>query len=457
MPSAPFIATMSLAKPGAIQTNLKPFRIDVQKAASSPKGPLPYATQSESPPSTPNVWFQLWYLGQNEAKNWHGWPDMKPPPADNQLCFEAPGYIQETQQGYEFRLLGDIKKGSGNQLGWIWLAIHDARGNPIQKDGREPRMPLVAAGADDEMDVVCTLQSAAGNTSCPTTAHTFSFTNLTHVIGSQLREGGLITCFNVFLPDSKNENDKAMPAYGRFAARRMHALGLKDGELCIGSIPFTAPKDEALILEGLTQLRDKVKQDFFGGTGEAPKVNRLMTITHGESNQYARGILCGASWLKVTDTARFGKFMDGLAPHLTDDAVWGLYACHCGAGLASGDVSDFGKLSPDRKSVGTDAVADVFRRELAKRGRSNAAIWAHTSRGDALLNQELRAFTQFGNMDLCYLTMGFPASGQPIGAAQWAFKFEHSWSDAYAHPDNWYFVDVALKHPGALIRSKLGG
>jgi hypothetical protein len=461
VPSAPFLTTLTLASPagrGAIVTNLKPFAVDVQKAVSSPEGPLPYVAQGQPAPSSANVWLQLWSIGENEPKKWRGHHVLKPKAAPNQLCFEAPGYLQETASGFEFRLLGSISKGAGNQLGWIWLAIKDGGGNPLLKDGRPPRAPLVCDGAEDEVDVACALLPAAGNTTCPAHAHVFSFTNLTHVIGSQLREGGLLAGFCAHFNPPKDANDASFPTFGEWAARRTHSLALRDGELVVGATKFAGARGETMIVDGMAQLRAKVHAEFLGGQGEPPKINRFFTVTHGENSKAYLGISTGNGWLSLATNGvdhRADQLIDGIAPHVTDDVVWSQCSCHVGAAPSAGKT-DFGDLVADRGSIGSGSWADWCRQALAQRGRSDAAVWGHTSAGDALRNQELRAFTRHGNMDLCYLVYGLPSDGKPIGRQPWSYKFMKSWSDADNQPIVWEFVDISLRHPGALIKSRLG-
>lgn len=457
MPTANFVCKLSLLSrggSGTIVTNLKPFQIEVLRGAVGP-GTLPYAATGEGPPGAPNVWFQLWTLGENEPRHWTGAPNVRPHPAPNELSVEIPGYLQETAQGFEFRAMGAPHKGTGQQLGWISLSLIDANGKPRMQEGREPRIPIVSAGQDDEVDVVCALLPSAGTATVPKNSPVFSFTNLTHIIGSQLREGGLLLGFHVSIPGATSADDLAFPGFGEMGAQRSHALGLRNGELVVASSEFTEPQREAQILDTMAKVRDKVHREFLHGQGEVPKINRFFTATHGSDNAGVNGIQVGKGvpgWLRYKDP-RFDKFMDGLAQHLTPDAVWA--QCSCSIGHAPGNAADaFGNLGADRKAVGTGSFSDECRRALAKRGVTDVAIWGHVMAGNSFFNATLRAFTKDGNMDVCYLAHGL---GRRVTASEWLLHLCYNSAELTWRKIGWDLFDLSLRHPGKMVQQRLAG
>ncbi len=459
MPTAKFIATLELADGAghsAVITNLKPFKVAVQKAASSPDGDLPF--HSGEPATEPDVWLQIWSMGENEPKKWRGPPSLKPPAGKNELCCEIPGYLAEVSGAYEFRALAAPKPGSGNPLGWMKLRMNDGSGKPWQKDGKDLHAQITADGVEDEVDVACTLQKAAGGSTAPAKAPIFSFTNLNHVIGSQLKEGGLTLGFYVDCPHAdprKPNSDFNFRAYGEWGARRAHALGIKNGELYIGASGFQ--KDEQDIIDAMKLVVQKVHAEFLEGAGDPPKVKRFFSCTHGDSNKSILGMKAGENcpWL-VHPSDRLEKFLDQLAPMLMNDAVWAQCSCHCAAPRSASPNGDYCLQAKDPK-VGEGSFSDECRKGLEKRGVAEVAVWGHTSAGDAIRNTQLRAFTKYGNMDLCYMVLGWPDKTKGNLAAlrtPWAIF------SGTGRPDQskviWRAFDASLKNPGEFIKGIYG-
>jgi hypothetical protein len=339
----------------------------------------------------------------------------------------------------------------------MWLALRDGRGQPILSGGREPRIPIVSEGQDDEVDLVCGLYPSPGNDAPPTGATPFFFTNLTHIIGAQLREGGLLLGFHVYLPNATTNDDKSFPRFGEFAAQRTHCLGLRGDDIVVGTTEFTGAAGEKMVLDAMQRIRQAVHRDFLGGQGEVPKINRFFTVTHGSKHPSCNGIQMGTSYISLHVNHidhRFDKFMDGLAPHLTKDVVWSQCSCHIAA-APTVTGTDYTALPKERGRTGEGSFADACRKALAARGLVDAAVWGHASKGDCVRNQELRAFTRSGNMDLCYMVLGFPANGQPIGAGPWSMRFMNSWQDADRRPILWELLDASLHNPTAYIEKAL--
>ncbi len=459
MASAKFIATLDLADAAgksAILTNLKPFKVLVQKAAASPDPDLPFHAAADTP-SAPDVWLQIWSMGENEPKKWKGPPQLKPKDGKNELCCEIPGFIAEAAGGHEFRALGAPKAGSGNALGWMKLRLADPSGKPWQKDGKDFHAQITADGVEDEVDVACTLQPAAGNSTAPgKSAHVFTFTNMNHVIGSQLKEGGLTLGFFVDCPHAnpaKPNSDFNFRMYGEWGGRRAQSLGLKNGEIYIGATGFQ--KDEGDIVDAMAAIRDKVHKEFLDGQGEKPKIKRFFSCTHGDSNAKILGMKAGedCAWL-VSPSDRLEKFLDGVASHCADDMVWAQCSCHCAAPRSASPNGDY-CVSPKDPKVGEGSFSDVCRKGLEKRGRADAAVWGHTSAGDAIRNTQLRAFTKEGNMDLCYMVLGWPKTANARAlTVPWAY-FSGT-VDADKSKVVWRAFDASLKHPGELIKKMYG-
>ena len=463
MSSAKFIASLDLADPAgktAVITNLKPFRVLVQKAANSPDGELP-CHEAGDVPAAPDVWLQIWSMGANEAAKWRGPPALKPTGGQNQLCTEIPGAICATADGYEFRALGAPAPGSGNPLGWMKLKLADPAGKPWLNNGKEYHAQITADGVEDEVDVACTLQKAAGGTAAPTKAHVFTFTNLNHVIGSQLKEGGLTLGFHVHCPHSTTGSnpDNSFRMYGQWGARRAHALGVKDGELTIGSSGFEF--GEQNIIDAMTQVIDKVHKEFLLGQGAKPKVKRFFTCTHGDSHNGAVRIVGmkvgeNGAWLTLDTKERFEKFLDQLAPMLAGDSVWAQCSCHCAAPPEAAPSGDY-CMHPKDPKVGTGSFTDLCRKGLAKRGVGDVAVWGHTSKGDAIRNTQLRAFTQHGNMDLAYMVLGWPGKSAPTACmVNWAWFSGAVQTTVDRSKEVWGAFDASLKNPSELIKKIYG-
>lgn len=319
------------------------------------------------------------------------------------------------------------------------------------------------------------------------------------------------------------ENDKAFPGFGKLTGPIVHSIRLTAGELDIGTTEFTDKGygrrhgDERGeknlggwldIVDTIQSIRTKVREYLMLPTEYAPaiRVKTLYTLTHGINSDLVKvrdpagnvkytyethnpGMMLGSqnSWIntKKSDGApnpTLTEFLTALQPHLATGAVWGQLSCCLGASPYAdrthgefGSFVDYSSESKDKSRptltdpglVGTGSFADTCLKQLGSLGAKDIAIWAHTSKGHALNNQELRVFTQHGNMDLCWLVEGrLPdmLSKPSVGTrwkdkSSWANLFHNSAPDGRTDGDDqprcWLLFEIGIKHPGAQVKKIL--
>lgn len=450
------------------KTTLKPFKVLIQPApardaakttrlaftpsAGPPEAPTP------GPPDQPNVFLQIWEIdtfekakhGRGKRPKADGGGDEEEKPKDtNDFLIEIPGFIQQTgRRQFELRVhpAAPPTLGSGKALGWFTLELKDATGRPWKDaEGRDLVVPIVGEG-EDEVDLACVLNDAGGKKEHESEwkgGPIVHAANLTHIIGSQLEEGGLTIGFWADLLskkekedlaaarreiakagskaareelmrgkyhdlytglDSANNNDTFASA-GEEYERRFHSVGTKDGQLAIACMPFKATGD---ITGGVKATCEKVDADFVKkfklAKQDPPKVKRLAMFTHG----WGTGIRGGpASGDYEKMKVELAQFVDKVRPFLANDVLVTLFACSTGGG-----AEEFGEPPAEgpRKHtyVGQGSYADVLCRTLIDKGCADAAVWAHTCPGHTYGNPKLRAFTKDGGADVVWMVKGKP-------------------------------------------------
>jgi hypothetical protein len=482
MAKAKFLVVLTDGKndPRAVHNNLAPLKVEVDRAASTSSnavGPIEYAAASDPVPAKPNVWLQVWHVGDFERQHMNadegsgaaaGWDVvekyMRPEKPSDDLLIEIPGCVKETQPGlFEFRVIGDTKQPFGDPLGWITLDLKDGAGNAWQPGGK-PANVKIYSNADDELDLVCTLLTKPGNKTAPEGLPFFHCTNLTHAIGSMLKEGGLTCGFHVKIPGAKPADGSASAGtdgsfwkFGEWMARAFHSIGLASNgtDLTINTTEFSSPDD---ITKAAATICQKVQQDFLKGKGDPPKIKRVFTLTHGDNNPAKFGDCAGAmqtgSDFGVTgDPKRLGPFLDALKDRLTSDIVWALLSESLGVAPPkdkTGANGEYGAPAP----VGAGSFADVLRKGLADRGLGDAAVWAHASAGPVLHNPAARCFTKNGNAEMSWLIYGQPKTAEEARShvQKWVVRFpDRDIYDPEKGPKFWDFIAMKLQNPTAKV------
>jgi hypothetical protein len=455
--------------------NLRPLRVVVARADAA-KGlgdpELPF-TDMKAAPSSTDVWLQIWHLGRRDEAQ-AGASDyikaMRGQPAKDVMLAEVPGCIHEVAPDtFAFLASGPPQPGPDLASGSVGMLTLDLRGTdqkPLLVQGKSPRVRLSADGADDLLVLAARLVDSPGKAGPPPAPRAFPLWNLQHAVGSMLAESppGLTLGFHVVIHDKQgnpvpaNTNDGSFFRYGEWVARMFHAIAAtSDGELTLNTMPFTSAQD---ILDGIVKVLGRVRT-FIGST---PKVKRLLIFTHGDNNPKYFAASSGGIMLKDEGTFLSGTalpaFVAQLEPFLTPDVVVSLCACHTGA--SPQHVDDFlkftdvaakpadwpAKIPHDLRGRGS--FADELRKLLAAK-LPDAAVWAHTSRGDALRNSQLRAFTKAGNADISWLALGLPKDLQDAGRIgwKWANRFPNGSVDSSTA--FWEFIAMTLQNPTTLV------
>ena len=445
MPASPLLASLDVIEPVKIRNNLKPLKLLVRRRASG-DDKVPVLTTA---PSEPSAWLQIWHLGQHEAKRLKGLyegsylqndPIMKEVAGEDALLVEIPGFVFDTGTALEFRVLGNPTFGKADALGTLTVQLADGNGAQWPASSPGLTVPISAAGAEDELDIACAIYSAAGNSAAPSDkAPLFHCQNLTHVIGSQLHEGGLLVCLYSLFPESDSGNDKAFGGFAKVFSRKYHPVGIKSGELCIGGVGMGSFEDFKATLPA---IRDKVASDY-PEAGEV-KIRRLAIMTHGMPTCIAWG--SQKHWAGI---GSIKMIVDAIAPHVTDDVVVTLFACLAAFGGPGHGGNDFAQAD---RQVGQKSFAQTLLNELIARGISNPAVWAHASAGHATLNSEMRAFTKDGISDIVYLVEQPGFSKSPRFA--WNNRF---YAKGGLKPNAMFLELSGILHPGAAVAKHAKG
>lgn len=445
MPDAPFLIGLEPADGStAAPSNLRPLVVDVRRKASGVR--LPYVLGGDAPPQQPSVFLQIWHLGKFEASRLKQVgqgsylkddPILQDVEGTNDLLIEIPGFIQQTEAGFQFRVAGAPARGNAPSLGWLRLQLNDAAGN-AWPDASGLTVPITSGGAEDELDLACGLYARSGNADPPDDKVAFHCANLTHVIGSQVAEGGIFGLFYSRFSNSKDSNDAAFAAFARIFARKYHSLGLRSGELIIGGTGLDTWND---FKSGIGALRDKVKAGF-PAAGEA-KLKRLVIMTHGIQTAIAWG--SQEQWM---GNGNIDLIADTIAPHCTADVLVTLFACSAGHGGAP-----FAGTPAPGQALGAGSFAEKLLAALQARGLSDAAVWAHVVAGHATLNSELRAFTKAGVMDIVWAVED-PGFGGSSPAGSWVGRFASA--GGAARPKALYLELAGIVHPGEAVAQRRG-
>lgn len=500
-----------LPSAGRVTSTFDTLRLDLSRVGA---GDIPVIAEADAAPTAPQVWLQIWSRGRIEPRRYGpGGAGGHVPTLDldptkknqDRLCASIGGYVQHKGAAYRFVAVEVPARGPGPQRGWMHLAVDGVEGaRSLGIEGS--RVPLVSDREDEWVVIAAALTTSPGTEPTkPTLGPSFTLVHLTHILGAQLLDdGGLTLCMHVVIPNA-GQNDKAFLAYGPWVAQRLHGLALgAHGELVVGSTGFNSTPDsdgDAQILETLKQVR-RAAGALVPGLGEDPKVARLVLLTHGDTAdpQTPKGgvaVLMGhkpsEDWLGVGGE-RFTTFVEGLGRHLAPRAIVTLCCCWVGAPpnckkkvretqetrevkdkdgnvtkqtyTVTEWVGDYCKIAttPEmRRKVGVGSFADHLCRRLNEQaGLGDVAVWGHTSKGDALWNMQLRAFTRHGNMDLCYMALGPPwrPGGMTLtdsNGKDWTNRFIDQAAPklSYLRPGVWRALDASFRHPGALVEALL--
>src|SRR5262245_24965391 len=304
---------------GTAQTNLKPLKITIVRASRRTEGTeLPYlAADDSSPPGDDvKVYLQIWECDSFEASR-HGKKGSEGKRSSNEFLVEIPGYIKQAESGgatYEFRVLAAPTLATGDSVGWFTLKLKDSQGQPY--GGEAGFIVPIVGEAEDQVDLGVTLEKSAGTRTHENQEWTYAgclhVTNLTHIIGAMLAEGGLTLNFWADINTKEMREDRAKwsaaghepprmkkgddgkehkhakgRTTGKFIdviindaefdvqlqefAERFHSLMLNDaGDLLLGCTPFF--KGESQISSAVADICQKVHQDFLKGQGDPPKL-----------------------------------------------------------------------------------------------------------------------------------------------------------------------------------------
>jgi hypothetical protein len=484
-----FIPKLEVDGPsGTTKTNLKPLKITITRASRRTDGTeLPYISADDTTPpgDDTKVWLQIWECDSFEGSRQQSGGAH----STNQFLVEIPGFIKQTESGgatYEFKVLEAPTLAGGDSVGWFILKVKDSHDQPYGGDAGFI-VPIVGE-AEDEVDLGVTLETSAGTRTHASQkwahASCLHVSNLTHVIGAMLAEGGLTLAFwadindadmradraswssngrtpplmedghksargdrsNKFIADIINDAEFEVQA-GIFATR-FHSLRLNAaGDLVLGCTAFC--EGEAQISSAVTAICQKVHSDFLRGQGDPPKLRRIAMMAHGWYN----GI-----WTKRPDHF-MGKdaaraFARDLAPNCLDDLLFTLYACLCGFKGDAGDAT-FGSDPAAGKRLGENSFAESLCQSLKDAGLSRAAVWAHTTAGHTTRNPNLRAFVASQGdapnaADLVWLVQDRPATSRERSSKITSFIVKASrQGDDVMH--------LSILHPGAELQRYLGG
>lgn len=444
--------------------------------------------EDDTRPAAPDVWLQVWRLGRGAKDTWQGPAVMSPPVEEDKRCIEVAGYVRKGSAGYQFCSLGEgsTQPGvDGRQIvpehnGWVVLDLDDSKLrllSPLHDPGVSPSVMLAAVLRDkpDDMDT----QALRG-------APALKVTNLVSVLLSQIAEGGLVVCLHPAIATSspKVAADANFEDLATKVSAIVHALKVDTGGvLAVGPSPVAG--GAAGLIDTLRKIRAAASKVLGIQEADAPKIKRLITLSRGRMIGPNPSMLMEVDdagkevWLDCLKTSKaFIGFMDGLAPHLTSDAVWAMLGPMLGAGAgtsstgpASGDFGHFKKdgkpvVAPD--AIGAGAFAERCYEEIAKRGLRHTAIWAHASTGHLVLNPELRAFTRFGNLDLCWMAKTKLKLPTSLNTSQdrvaWRAKFYNTWqgdakkeeTDAEDQRRCWQLIPAVVQNPSDAVRRQLG-
>lgn len=473
MPKARFTADFEDGHPTR-HHNLRPLRVVVARADAGKNlgdPELPFSDMKSTP--SQNVWLQIWHLGSKDeaqAASSDYIKTMRGQPAKDVMLAEVPGCIHEVAPDqFAFLAAGLPQPGTNlatGSVGMLTLELRTALGTPLLAQGKLPRIRVSADGADDLLMLAARIVDSPGKAGPPPAPRPFPLWNLHHAVSSMLAESppGLTLGFHVVVRDQQgnpvpaNTNDGSFFRYGEWVARMFHAIATtSDGELTLNTMPFSSAQD---ILDGITKTLGRVRT-FIGST---PKVKRLLIFTHGDNNPKYFANSSGGIMLRDEGTFLNGTALPGfvaqLKPFLTPDVVVSLCACHTGASpqhpndflnysdIAATPAAWPAKIPSDLRGRGS--FADVFRKLLAP-DLPDAAVWAHTSKGDSLRNSQLRAFTKAGNADISWLALGLPKSLQDAGTIGWKWCNRFPNGSVNSSKDFWEFIAMSLQNPTSIV------
>jgi hypothetical protein len=473
-------------------TNLKPLKITIMRASRRTEGTeLPYLSADDtSPPGADTkVWLQIW-----ECDSFEGARQSAGAKSTNDFLVEIPGYIKQAESGgatYEFRVLEAPTLATGDTVGWLTLKLKDSHDQPY--GGEAGFIVPIVGEAEDDLDLGVTLETSAGTKTHEnqkwTKASCLHLSNLTHVIGAMLAEGGLTLCFWADINDKDMRADRAdwtsggqqpprvekgddgkehkvakgdrtgkyiadiindaeFEVQAAAFAKRFHSLRLNAaGDLVLGCTPFF--NGESQISSAVADICQKVHQDFLKGRGDPPKLKRIAMMAHG----WHSGI-----WTKRPDhfmgrdAAR--SFARDIAPNCLDDLVFTLYACLCGYNKDAGDAT-FGSEPSSGRRLGEGSFGESLCQSLKDAGLSRAAVWAHTTAGHTTKNPNLRAFIASQGdapvaADLVWMVQDKPDAKSARGS-----KIQSFLGKAANKGDD--VMHLSILHPGADVQRCTGG
>lgn len=453
MPSDAFLVQLAPVDagnpwPGEVHNNLRPLTLRILKAGHrQPDACLAYVpAERKHPRSEELLRFTLFRSDK--------------PTEPGVAMVELDGFLHQRTLGaddFDLKITGPVTFTPGAAAGFMTLRFKDAEDGGDWPAGAGLRVPLV--GPPQSLVHLVPWLRPVGGSSNPDFAKVYHHPclNMTHIISAMLAEGGLTLAVHVH---SKNADDAGFPGFGRIFAEKFHSLALdrsrdQYGELLNASTPFERHTD---ISKACKEITDRVHQDFLHGQGPQPKIKRLAIFTHGHRRSINTGRDASNFVVLLEIGPDLDKFCGAIRSLLTPDALVSLLACNTGRGP---DDAGFGQ-EPRKKGttiipLGGGSFAEALFNGLRDAAHPDVAIWAHTSTGHATRNQEMRAFTQWGVLDLIWLMVPKDQMPPPDDAsrAKVTLAFAQFYSPAETNPKAEVLEQIAVLHPGAAVKARL--
>jgi hypothetical protein len=145
---------------------------------------------------------------------------------------------------------------------------------------------------------------------------------------------------------------------------------------------------------------------------------------------------------------QIADFVGQVADYLADDVLVSVMACSA----AGGDESFGAAPTAGHTYPGQGSFCDRLCRALIDAGKSNAAVWGHTTEGHTTGNCRLRAFASAGSCDAVWMSGAPPSDPGARTAAVAAYVRDHDFGSSEAGQrhgrEN---LHLALGHPGAQV------